>query len=156
MFNAFPSAPMAGPPRWFVKSVTFNGENITDIPLDVSAVTDDSTLEIVMTDKQTTLSGTVKNARGQPVIDYTVVIFPDAAAGGRDARPLHPRRAPRSARSISRRAAFRQATIWPRRSSRSNMGGHWDPAFRKQVEPTAKRFRLTEGQTATIDLTLTP
>ena len=26
-------------------------------------------------------------------------------------------------------------------------GGQWDPAFRKQVEPTAKRFRLTEGQT---------
>ena len=34
-------------------------------------------------------------------------------------------------------------------------GGHWDPAFRKQVEPAAKRFRLTEGQAATIDLTLT-
>jgi hypothetical protein len=33
-------------------------------------------------------------------------------------------------------------------------GGHWDPAFRKQVETTARRFRLTEGQTATVDLTL--
>jgi hypothetical protein len=33
-------------------------------------------------------------------------------------------------------------------------GGHFDPAFRKQLEPTAKRFTLTEGQTATVDLTL--
>ena len=35
-------------------------------------------------------------------------------------------------------------------------GGHWDPAFRKHIEPTARRFRLTEGQTANIDLPLTP
>jgi hypothetical protein len=35
------------------------------------------------------------------------------------------------------------------------VGAHWDPAFRKQVEPAAKRFRLAEAQSATIDLTLT-
>jgi hypothetical protein len=33
-------------------------------------------------------------------------------------------------------------------------GGQWDPEFRKRVEPSAKRFRLTEGQTATVDLQL--
>ena len=33
-------------------------------------------------------------------------------------------------------------------------GGQWDPAFRKQVEPSAKRFRLTEGLSSTIELTL--
>ena len=94
MFTVFPSAPMAGPLPWFVKSVTFNGENITDVPLDVAAVTDGSTLQIVMTDKQTTLSGAVRNTRGQPVIDYTVVIFPsqlrEGAMPGRYTRVVRP------------------------------------------------------------------
>ena len=35
-------------------------------------------------------------------------------------------------------------------------GAHWDPAFRKQMEPKAKRFRLTEGLTSTIELQLLP
>jgi hypothetical protein len=35
-------------------------------------------------------------------------------------------------------------------------GNEWDPAFRKQAEPTAKHFRLRHGQTATLDLELMP
>jgi hypothetical protein len=33
-------------------------------------------------------------------------------------------------------------------------GNEWNPVFRRIIEPTAKRFRLTHGQTATIDLEL--
>lgn len=33
-------------------------------------------------------------------------------------------------------------------------GGQFDPAFRKQIEPSSKRFTLTEGQTATVELGL--
>ena len=100
MFGAFPSAPLAGPPRWSVKSVTFNGENITDLPLDVSAIADGSTLEIVMTDKQTTLSGDVKDGRGQQMIDYTVVIFPDQLREGAMPGRYTARRAARPAGSF--------------------------------------------------------
>ena len=47
-----------GAPSWFVKSVTIDGENATDIPFDLSTARDDTKIEIVMTDKQTTISGT--------------------------------------------------------------------------------------------------
>ena len=118
MFTVFPFAPMAGPLPWFVKSVTFNGENITDVPFDVAGVTDGSALQIVMTDKQTTLSGAVRNTSGQPVIDYTVVIFPsqlrEGAMPGRYTRVVRPIN-----KADSRREAFRRETIWLRRSSRS-------------------------------------
>ncbi len=94
VFNVFPAMPGAGMPGWFLKSVTIDGENVTDIPFDVSTAGDDTRIEIVMTDKQTTLSGTVKNPRGEQTTDYTVVIFPDrlkeGAMPGRYTRTVRP------------------------------------------------------------------
>ena len=154
MFNVFPAAP-GSPPSWFLKSVTLNGENITDIPLDVSTVKDDSTLQIVMTDKQTTVSGTVRDGRGQPVLNYTAAIFPEqlreGAMPGRYTRVVRPDQQGRFETRGLPPGNYLAAAV-----ESLEQGGHWDPAFRKQVEPAAKRFRLTEGQAATIDLTLTP
>lgn len=154
MFNAFPSMPLAAAQQqWFLKAVVLNGENITDIPLDVASVREDSTLEIVMTARRTTLSGTVRDARGQAVIDYTVVVFPDqlpeGAMPGRYTRAV---RADQQGRFETRGlppGSYLAAAV-----ESLEQGGHWDPAFRKHVEPTARRFRLTEGQTATMELQL--
>ena len=142
------------PPSWFVKAVMLNGENITDIPLDVSTVKDDSTLQILMTDKQTTLSGTVRDGRGQPVLNYTVAIFPDqlreGAMPGRYTRVVRPDQQGRFETRGLPPGNYLAAAV-----ESLEQGGQWDPAFRKKVEPAAKRFRLTEGQAATVDLTLT-
>ena len=137
-----------------MRSVTFNGENITDVPLDVAAITDFSTLQIVMTDKQTTLAGTVRDGRGQAVLDYTVAIFPEqlreGAMPGRYTRVVRPDQQGRFETRGLPPGNYLAAAV-----ESLEQGGHWDPAFRKHVEPAAKRFRLTEGQAATIDLTLT-
>jgi hypothetical protein len=154
MFNVFPAVPGAGPPGWFLKSVTINGENITDIPFDVSTAGDDTRIEIVMTDRQTTLSGTVRNARGEQTTDYTVVVFPDrlreGAMPGRYTRVVRPDQQGRfETRGLPPGDYFAAAV------ESLEQGGQWDPAFRKQIEPAAKRFRLNEGQTATVELALT-
>jgi hypothetical protein len=153
LFNVIPTAPMAGLPRWFVKSVTFNGENITDAPLDVSAAADDSTLRIVLTDKQTIVSGTVRNSRGQSVLDYAVVIFPEqlreGAMAGRYTRIARPDQQGRFEVRALPPGNYLAAAV-----ESLEQGGQWDPEFRKLVEPTARRFRLTEGQTSTIEMTL--
>lgn len=156
LFNVFPAAPMTpGGIRWFVKSVTFNGENITDLPLDVSAVTDGSTIQIVMTDQQTTLSGTVRDGRRQPVVDYAVAIFPDQLREGAvPARYIRVVRPDQQGRFETR--GLPPGTYLAAAVDSLEQGSQWDPAFRKQIEPAATRFRLTEGQAATIDLTLTP
>ena len=138
-----------------MKSVTFDGENITDLPLDVAAVTDSSTLQIVMTDKQTTLSGAVRNAGGQPVIDYTVVVFPsqlrEGAMPGRYTRVVRPDQQGRFETRGLPPGDYLAAAV-----ESLEQGGQWDPAFRKGVETAAKQFRLREGQAATIDLILIP
>jgi hypothetical protein len=153
LFNVFPATPVPTPSRWFLKSVTLNGENITDVPLDVSTLREDSTIEIVMTDKQTTLSGTVKGARGEPMIDYTVAIFPgqlrEGATPNRYIRVVRPDQQGRFETRGLPPGDYLAAAV-----ESLDQGGQWDPAFRKQIEPTARRFRLTEGQTATVDLTL--
>ena len=155
MFNVSPALPGAATPGWFLKSVSINGENVTDIPFDVATHGTDTRLEIVMTSKQTTLSGTVRNARGEQLIDYTVAIFPEQLREG--AMPARYTRVVRP----DQQGRFETRGLPPGNYLAAaveslEQGGHWDPAFRKNVEPTAKRFRLTEGQTATVDLQLTP
>ena len=154
IFSVFPSVP--GPaPRWFLKSVTLNGDNITDTPIDVSTIKEGAALEILLTDKQTTVSGTVKDSRGQPVVDYSVAIFPEqlpeGAVGGRYTRVARPDQQGRFETRGLPPGNYVAAAV-----ESLEQGGHWDPAFRKHVEATSRRFRLTEGQTATIELQLTP
>ena len=140
---------------WSIKSVTYNGVDITDTPLDVATAGDLSGFEIVFTDKQTTVSGTVRNARGVPVEDYVVAIFPSQLKEGaipvrftRTARPDQEGRY--QTRGLPTGDYFAVAV------PALEQGGEWDPAFRRQVEPTAKRFKLTEGQTLSLDLQLIP
>jgi Carboxypeptidase regulatory-like domain len=153
VFNLFPATPGGGAPTWSVKSVTIDGENVTDIPFDLSTARDDTKIEIVMTDKQTTISGTVRNARGEHVIDYTVVMFPaqmkEGVMAARYIRAVRPDQQGRfQARGLPPGDYFAVAV------ESLEQGGHFDPAFRKQLEPSAKRFTLKEGQTATVDLAL--
>ena len=155
IFNVFPTAPGGGPQTWSVKSVTIDGENVTDIPFDLSAAKDDTKIEIVMTDKQTTVSGTVRNARGEQISDYTAVLFPaqlkEGMVAARYIRAVRPDQQGRfQTRGLPPGDYFAVAV------ESLEQGGHFDPAFRKQLEPSAKRLTLVEGQTAAIDLALAP
>jgi hypothetical protein len=140
---------------WSIKSVTLNGADITDIPLDIPSVGEISGIEIVMTDTPTRLSGTVSNARRETVKDYVVVVLPERLQEGtlpsrftRTARPNQEGRYELKGLPAGNYLAVAIPTL--------EFGSEWDPAFRKEVEHIAKRFRLTHGQIATLDLELTP
>lgn len=153
MFNVLPGVPGVGTAGWFLKSVTIDGEDFTDVPFDISTAADTTRIEIVMTDKQTTLSGTVRNGRGEQVIDYTVAVFPERLReGAMPARYTRTFRPDQQGRFQTRGLPPGQYLAVAVESL--EQGGPWDPAFRKHVEPTAKRFTLTEGQAATVDLQL--
>ena len=107
-----------------------------------------------MTVKQTSVSGGVRNARGEQVVDYTVVVFPERLRHGAIST-----RYTRTARS-DQQGRFQLRGLPPgdyiaAAVESLEQGGHWDPAFREYVAQTSRRFRLTEGQSATMDLTLT-
>jgi hypothetical protein len=142
-----------GPTPWILKSVSLNGIDLTDTPLDVTKVGDATGLEIVMTDRQAAVSGTVKNARGEQVNDYTVAIFPERLAEGavpaRFTRVVRPDQQGRFETRGLPPGDYLAAAV-----ESLEQGGQWDPAFRKQVEPAARRFRVTEGQTVPVELQL--
>ena len=61
------------PDDWMVKSILLDGEDVTDAPFDLSGKT--GTLRVVMTDRITSLTGTVQSDRDRR--DHNVIAFPD-------------------------------------------------------------------------------
>jgi hypothetical protein len=67
----------ATPPQgWTLKSVAVNGQDITDLPMEFPPGQTVSGMQVVLTKKISTLSGQVADAKGNPVLDATVVVFP--------------------------------------------------------------------------------
>jgi len=66
----------AGAARGFIlKSVTINGRTVTDEPLQVRSGETIANVNVVFTDQQNEINGTVTNEQGTPVPDYTVLAF---------------------------------------------------------------------------------
>lgn len=154
LLRAMFQGPASGPGvPWSLKSVSFNGLDITDTPIDISSIGDVNGIEITMTDKVTTLSGTVVNSLRAPAKDYVVVVFPDRLREG-----VSPQRFIRSIRP-DQEGKYQTRALPPGDylavAVPSLEGGdEWDPAFRKRMEGAGKRFTLGEGQTATLELQL--
>jgi len=63
------------PTGWFLKSITQDGTDVTDAGIDFSQGQKVSNVEIVLTQRAGTLTGTVQDARDKPVNDFVVVAF---------------------------------------------------------------------------------
>jgi hypothetical protein len=63
------------PSGWGLTAVRLNGLDVTDTGIDFKPNQDVEGIEIELTNRPTEVSGVVTNARGEPVGDYSVVIF---------------------------------------------------------------------------------
>ena len=63
------------PKGWILKSVHLNGADITDNGYDFKPGEDVSGIEILLTQRTTEVDGTVTDTQGQPLKEYTVVVF---------------------------------------------------------------------------------
>jgi protocatechuate 3,4-dioxygenase beta subunit len=61
---------------WTLKSVSINGQDITDTPTEFPPGQTVTGMQIVLTKRISTLTGQVTDSKGTPVLDATVVIFP--------------------------------------------------------------------------------
>ena len=138
---------------WNLKAVRLRGTDITDVGYDV--VNDVDGLEIVMTDRETRVSGIARDARYQPITDYVVVFLPSEVKPGVDTRRfIHAARPDQQGRYQAKglppgqyiAAAFESLS----------RDGHYDPEFQKRMRAVAKPVSLKEGQELTLDLTLVP
>src|SRR5688572_9321847 len=60
--------------NWRVKSVTFDGDDLTDAPLDLAGRASVDGVVITMTDKVSNLSGSVSDGNGKTVSQYVIVV----------------------------------------------------------------------------------
>lgn len=63
------------PTGWFLKSIVVNGTDITDAPAEFKAGEETTGLEITLSQKMASVTGTVQTAKGQATTDYVVVVF---------------------------------------------------------------------------------
>ena len=140
------------PRQWSLKSVTLDGDNITDIPVDLKNG-EQLELRVVVTDKLTDISGGVSNGRAQSLKDYVVVVQP--------AEPLPASVAARFTRSArpDQDGRFRVRGMPPGRYIATavealEQGREWDPEYQPKLREAEKAFSIREGESVVLDLTL--
>jgi protocatechuate 3,4-dioxygenase beta subunit len=140
------------PQGWMLKGVRLNGQDITDTGAIFRAGEAVSGLEIVLTNRLTTVSGTVTAGNSEPVKDYTVVIFSDdpdlwTVPQSRHVTGVRPDQDGRfQARNLPAGSYYAIAVEYIEQ-------GTWgDPDVLDRLKATATSFTLRDGEQKTLDL----
>lgn len=146
---------VTAPPTWALKSVTIQGEDMTDVPYPFKGAQVLADVVIVLTDKLTEISGAVSDTRGRTLSDYVVVLLPSEAKTGTAAMRFTRTIRPDQQGSYSVRGLPPGEYLVAAVES-LEQGREWDPEFQGRVRDVGRRVTLTEGQTLSLDLKLTP
>jgi hypothetical protein len=140
--------PLAG---WTIRSVRLNGVDVTDAGVDVKPNQDISGLEVELTNKLTTISGLVTNARGEAVKDYSAVVFSqDRERWTGTSRYQGTGRPDQDGRF--KITGLPPGEYYVVAVDRLEPGESGDPDFLERVRSKATSFSLNEGETKTVDL----
>jgi hypothetical protein len=142
--------PMGG---FTVRAVRLNGTDITDAGVDVRPNEDVSGLEIELTNKLTTISGLVTNARGEALKEYAAIAF----AQDKEKWKVFGRY--QSVGRPDQDGRFKISGLAPSdyyvvALEKIDPGQMTDPEFLDAIRVRATAITLREGETRTIDLKL--
>jgi len=143
------------PPEWMIESVVVGGVNVATAGVDAGTLGGGAPIEVVLTDRVTDVSGTVRNNLREPVVDYVVVVLPED--------PVEPAIASRYTRTArpDQDGAFHVRALPPGRYAAVAVaalseGAEWDPVFQATARQAARRFTLRAGERLGLDLELAP
>jgi protocatechuate 3,4-dioxygenase beta subunit len=140
--------------EWAIRSVRLNGTDLTDTGIEIKANEEIHALEVELTNKLTTITGLVTNARGDAVKDYTTIVFAQDPArwAGNNTRYVSTGRPDQDGRfKINGLPAGEYYIV---ALDRVDGGEAGDPEFLERVRTKASRLSLNEGETKTVDLRL--
>jgi hypothetical protein len=140
-----------GQGQWTLKSVTAGGQDVTDMPIEIKPGVNVDNVTVVLTDRATELSGTVRDTKGVPMAAVTVIVF------STDQQYWRPQSRRIQAARTSQSGVYRIRALPPGDyllvvTDDAEQGEWFDPAFLEEVRGGAKRVSLTEGETRTEDL----
>ena len=141
-------------PGWQLKSVMLDGVDITDVPYDTSRGGTDR-LEIILTNQEQKVTGTVTTTLRKPPGEFIVFVFPRAS----EKEPVRSRYFGTSVHTGRSDGTFQLPSMPPGdyfavalRSAPEN--ALFDPEFREAITPRATPFQLAPGQSVKVELTL--
>jgi hypothetical protein len=141
------------PQGWMLKAVTLDGQDVTDVPLDVPPGQHVAGLRVVITRKVGTAAGMVVDARQQPVLDATVVWFP-VDEGLRAFQSRFTRTARPDQEGHFRITALPPGDYLAVALQGLEDGQASDPEFLASIEGLATRVAMEEGETKEVTLAL--
>ncbi len=141
------------PQGWTLKAVTAGGQDITDMPIEVPAGQTLSGVQVVLTKKVSALSGLVTDAKGTPVLDATVVVFPaDEKLWTFQSRFIKAARPDQDGRYQIGALPAQSYFVVALQGLEDGQAG--DPDFLASVRDQAAKFELGDGETKAVDVKL--
>jgi hypothetical protein len=130
---------------WFLDESIVDGQNTLDFPAEVKPGQNVAGAIVRFGDRQSDLSGTITNERGQPAPDYTIVLYPSDSRywvpGARRIRSTRPATDGRFTFSGLPPGEYRLAPIFD-----VEHGAWYDPAFLQQLDGGALRVQIADGE----------
>ena len=140
------------PQGWTLKSVKLNGNDITDTGAEFKAGEAVTGLDVVLTNKLTQITGAVRSSSGDPIKDYTVVVFSDDATKWtvpqtRFVVGVRPDQDGRfQIRNLPAGSYYAVAVDYV------EQGAWGDPELLERLKEKATTFSLDDGEKKTLDL----
>jgi len=140
-----------GQSLWTVKAITVGGEDVSDQPIELKAGQNVDNVTVVLTDRTTEISGTVRDAKNAGVSALNVIAF--------SADPQHWRAQSRriSAVRTDQSGAFHVRNLPPGdyllvAADDVEQGEWFDPAYLEKMRTAATRVSISEGEKKVQDL----
>jgi protocatechuate 3,4-dioxygenase beta subunit len=136
---------------WTLKSVAIAGRDVTDEPIELRSGHDIDNVTIVMTDRATEITGTVRDSSGAGIAAMPVIAF------STDQQQWLPQSRSIQAVRTGRDGTYRLRGLPPGNyriiaTDDVEQGEWFDPAFLERVQPSSEKISLTEGEKQTRDL----
>ena len=137
--------------QWTLKSVIVAGQEVSDQPVDLKPGQNLDNVTVVLTDRTTEISGTVRDGRSEPLSGFTVIVFSsEPQFWGAQSRHI---RATRTDTAGTFRVSGMPPGDYLAVAVDAVEQGEWfDPAYLEQIRPGARQITINEGEKKTQDL----
>ena len=145
--------PVGLPRGWHLKSIMLNGLDVIDTGIDVPPATRIDGIEVSLTQTAAELSGTAQSAKGTPITDYVVVLFPpEAERWGWQSRFVQVARPDQAGRFTVQ--GLPEGTYLAAALEYMEPGEEGNPDFLEKLKPLATRVSVADGEKQTLTLKL--